>query len=88
MTTLIPCQRAGDLGNCKLFYSVTSAHQWERLAGVVYRPQTLFPVSAPSINANPQQVFPPNPLMGLIHLYGADGGKRGVWGGEAAPNFG
>jgi len=28
------------------------------------------------------------PEGGLIHLYGADGGKRGVWGGEAAPNFG
>ncbi len=26
-------------------------------------------------------------LEGLIHLYGAKGGKKGVWGGEAAPKL-
>jgi len=36
----------------------------------------------------PGQTAASAPAVGLIHLYGADGGKRGVWGGEAAPNFG
>jgi hypothetical protein len=36
------------------------------------------------ISSHPRARFP---AWGLIHLYGANGGKKGVWGGAAAPKI-